>query len=202
MIRIFFGEDRVEIQKEIKKVLGEDYEVLDGEEIEAGSLYSVFFGTSLFGEKRKILIKDFGINKENFEKLGDFLTTEHEVVLFESKLDKRTVGYKNLKAAGIEMREFKQAIRTDMGEVFEIFDVAMRDGKKAVEMLEKIEDKQDPFMFLGLMASQAMKRLEWKQGEKEKRVLKELSKLDIQLKTTPFSPWILVKSFLLQVSSL
>ena len=80
--------------------------------------------------------------------------------------------------------------------------MAMRDGKKAVEMVEKIEKTQDPYMFLGLLTSQALKRFEWKQGEKEKRVLKELSKLDIQMKSTTFEPWLLLKSFLLQVSSL
>ncbi len=147
------------------------------------------------------MIKDLGENKDAFLKIGDYLKTEHEVILFESKLDKRTVVVKDLKAAGVEMREFK-AEEKDMRAVFGIFDTAWRDGKKAVEMLEKIEDEQVPLQFVGLMATQAIKRYELRQGEKEKRVLKELSKLDIQLKTTPFSPWLLVKSFLLQVSLL
>ena len=38
-------------------------------------------------------------------------------------------------------------------------------------------------------------------GIKEKRALKELSDLDIKLKTTSFQPWLLIESFLLRLSS-
>ena len=90
----------------------------------------------------------------------------------------------------------------DMNLVFDIFKVAKRDGKKAVEMLEKIETTQDPYMMVGLIASQATKDFEYRQGAKEKRVLAELSKLDMKMKSTSIQPFSLLKSFLLQVSSL
>ena len=201
MIRIFYGDDRVKAQEEIRKILGE-YEVIEGGEISASDMPSIFLGGSLFADKRAILIRDLGENKAAFEKLAEYVKTENEVVVFDGKIDKRTAAFKAIKAAGIEIREFKKENLVDSREVFAIFDMALKDGKKAVEMLEKIESEQDPFMLVGLMTSQAIKRLEWRQGEKEKRVLKELSKLDIQLKTTPFSSWSLLKSFLLQVSSL
>ena len=202
MIRIFSGDDRVKAQEEIRKVLGEEYEVIEGGEIQVNDMPSIFLGGSLFSEKRAILIRDLGENKAAFEKLKEYAQTENNVVVFESKLDKRTAAFKEIKAAGVEIFEFKKAEPVDSKEVFSIFDIAMRDGKKAVEMVEKIEKTQDPYMFLGLLTSQALKRFEWKQGEKEKRVLKELSKLDIQMKSTTFEPWLLLKSFLLQVSSL
>ena len=56
MIRIFFGEDRVKIQEEVKKLFGENYEVVDGENIMLQDLPSVFKGTSLFGDNNQICV--------------------------------------------------------------------------------------------------------------------------------------------------
>ena len=68
-------------------------------------------------------------------------------------------------------------------------------------MLEKIQSEEDPIMFCGLLISQALKDFNQKQGTKEKRVLRELSKLDLDLKSTSLQPWLLVQSFLLRLSS-
>ena len=204
MIKILFGDNRVKISQEVKKILGEGYEVVEGEEVKLEDLPSLFLGTSLFAERRKILVKDLGANKnkEIFSKVVDYVNTEHLVVIWETKLDKRTVAVKNLKKAGVEAVEYKIAETTNMKEVWDIFDVAWRDGQKAVRMLRKIETTQDPYMFFGVLASQALKKYEWRQGEKEKRVLKELSRIDKQMKSTAIMPWRLLESFLLQVSSL
>ena len=208
MIRIFSGEDRKKADVEIKRILGEDYEVFEGERIEPTLIPSIFLGTSLLAEKRKILIKDLSENKESFlafsEGLSEFLKTDAEIILFETKLDKRTTAFKEIKKSGIEIREFKdESGKVDMRQVFNIYDTALRDGGKAVEELEKIEITQDPYMFFGVLVSQALKRLEWKpKGVKEKRVLKELSKLDRLMKTSSLEPWALVKSFLVRLSSL
>ena len=83
MIRIFYGDDRIKIEREIKKIFGADYEVLEGVELEATDLPSIFLGGSLFADERKILIKDMGENKEVFTKLPEYLNTPHEVILFE-----------------------------------------------------------------------------------------------------------------------
>ena len=201
MIRIFYGDDRIKIEQEIKNIFGADYEVLEGVELEATDLPSIFLGGSLFADERKILIKDMGENKEVFTKLPEYLNTPHEVILFETKLDKRSATYKSLKDQ-VKIQEFKMPENVDMNLVFDIFKVAKRDGKKAVEMLEKIETTQDPYMMVGLIASQATKDFEYRQGAKEKRVLAELSKLDMKMKSTSIQPFSLLKSFLLQVSSL
>ena len=201
MIRIFYGENRIAIKAAAEKVLGADYEVIEGVDLTLNDLPSVFFGTSLFGDKRKILIKDLGENKEAFSKLPEQLGTPHEVVLFETKLDKRTTTYKDIKDK-VEIKEFKNAIDPNAGLVFDIYKMAKRDGKKAVEMLNKIKDEQDPYMFFGLMVSQALKDFEFRQGTKEKRVLLELSKLDNLMKSSTVEPFTLLQAFLLQVSSL
>ena len=90
----------------------------------------------------------------------------------------------------------------EAGLVFEIYRIAKKDGKKAVEMLDRVKEGQEPLMFLGLMVSQALKDYRTRPGVKEKRALKELSKLDMQLKReSTLQPWTLVQAFLLRLSS-
>ena len=202
-IRIFTGEDRARTQAEILRALGEGYEVFEGESLTPSDLPGIFLGATLFSVgTRKILVKDLSENKEVFgelaEKIDEWMRTDAEVVIWESKLDKRLTATKALTKAGVEVREFKA-----QEPVFDIYNIALRDGAKAVAELAKIESKQDPYMFFGLMVSQALKKLEWKpSGVKEKRVLKELSAVDMQMKSTGVDPWMLVKSFLLRVSAI
>ena len=100
-IKILTGEDRVKTERVIKRELGEGYEVFEGEKLTTGDLPGIFLGATLFsvGEKRKILIKDLGENKEVLdalaEKLEEFLTTDNDVVLWESKIDKRLTSIKS-----------------------------------------------------------------------------------------------------------
>lgn len=202
MIKVFYGDDRVKAQAEIRKVLGEGYEVVDGEELTLPGLIDVMAGTSLFG-KRKIVVKDLAQNKELFAEVLQHLGTENDVVLWESRLDKRTALYKDFVQAGVEMREFK-LVQPDTRKVFDIYETALRDGPRAVKMCEEIETENDPYMFVGLMVAQAVKKWSFRYGEKEKRALRELSKLDMQMKgdSAISEPWTLVKAFLLRASSL
>ena len=135
MIRIFTGDDRKQAFLEIKRVLGLNYEVFEGERVEPALLPSIFLGTSLLSEKRAILVKDLGENRESFqafiEGIEGFLKTDAEVILWETKLDKRTTAFRELKKQGIEIREFKEVATVDVRRVFGIYDLAMRDGKKA-----------------------------------------------------------------------
>lgn len=201
MIKVFYGEDRVKAKQEIEKLLGKEYEVIDASDLTDQDLPTIFLGASLFAEKRKILIRDLFTNKPAAEKLLNFLNTPHDIIILELKLDKRSVAYKELKDQ-LEFKEFKLPENKNFGVVFDIYSTAKRDGKKAITMLESIKQEQDPMMFFGLLVSQAVKDFSRNQGTKEKRVLKELSKLDILMKTTTSQPWLLIESFLLQVSSL
>lgn len=201
MIRIFTGDDRIRANQEIGRELGNNYEIIEGTDLTPEDLPSVMKGASLFADERNILIRDLSDNRAVFDLLPEYLDTPHKVIILELKLDKRSSTYKTLKGK-VEIREFKSVQNQNFNLVFDIFRVAKRDGKKAVEMLDKIKQDEDPIRFTGLLVSQALKDYARNPGKKEKRVLKELSKLDLNLKTTSYSPWLLVSSFLLQVSSL
>lgn len=202
MIKVFYGEDRVRAKQEIEKFLGtKDYEILEGADLELTDLPNIFLGTSLFADSRAILVNDITSNKVIYEKLQDYLNTPHKIAILESKLDKRSAIYKNLKDK-IEFKEFVLPKDPNFNLVFDIYRTAKRDGARAIKMLEKVQNDEDPVMFCGLMISQALKDFKNHQGTKEKRALLELSKLDLNLKSTSLQPWLLVQSFLLQLSSL
>lgn len=201
MFRIIAGEGRVEAEAAVKRLLGANYEVFEGEMLRVDDLPSIFRGTSLFETgKRRILVKNLSENAAVWEKILDYKDTEHDVVIWEGKIDKRSAGYKRLKAEGVEVEEYSGQKAPDMRTVFRVFDVAWENGEEAVKLLEKIEMEQDPYMFFGLMVSQALKRYDARQGEKERRVLKMMAEADMQMKTTSIEPWLLVKSFLLRVA--
>lgn len=202
MLRVFVGEDRLAAEMALKRVIGGNYEVFEGENLVVNYLPSIFQGTSLFETgKRRILLKNLSENPALWEKVADYADTEHEVVVWELKLDKRSLGYKNLKSSGVEIQEFALKAKPEAKMVFGVLDTALRDGKRAVAQVEQIELEQDPFMFFGLMVTQALKKFEQKGGAKEKRLLKELAKLDMEMKTTGLDPWMLIKAFLLRVKS-
>lgn len=203
MIRVFVGEDRLAAETALKRLIGGNYEVFEGETLTVGDLPSIFQGTSLFeAGKRRILLKNLSENAAVWEKIAEYAETEHEVVVWELKADKRSVGYRNLKAAGVEIQEFALKAKPEAKMVFGVLDTALRDGKRAVAQVEQIELEQDPYMFFGLLVTQALKKFEQRGGMKEKRLLKELAKLDMEMKTTGLEPWMLIKTFLLRAKSI
>ena len=199
MLRIFYGNDRVKTQKEIRRILGEDYEVVEGADLKLVDLPSVFMGSSLLTSERKILIKELSAVKENFEKLEDYLDAPNEIIIWENNVDKRTSLYKKL-VKKAEVREFKLIEKIDKNLAFNIYDVALYDGKKAIRMLDKVMLTDDPYKIVGAWAWKAIDNFKKRGGRKEKRVLLELSKLDMLMKTTSCQPWTLLRAFLLQVS--
>lgn len=203
MLKIFTGDDRVRAGQEITKLLGEDHETIEGVNLTANDLPSIFKGVSLFAEQRHILIRDLLANKQVADRLVDYLDTPHLIIIQELKLDKRSAIYKTLKTnKKVEIKEFNLPPDPSYKLVFDIFRTAKRDGKRAVTMLEQIKPNQDPIMFFGLLASQALKDYAAHQGIKEKRTLKELSKLDLQMKSTSTDPWLLVEAYLLRLNQL
>ena len=88
MIKIFYGDDRVKAQSAIKKLLGEDYEVIESENLLPSDMASVFYGGSLFSNERKILIKDLTANKDCWEEVPKYLDSTHAIILLEAKVDK------------------------------------------------------------------------------------------------------------------
>lgn len=200
MIRIFTGEDRVKANQKITEVLGGNYEVVEGGDLMVNDLPSLFRGGSLFSDERNILIRDMSMNKEVFEKLPEYLDTSNNVVVFEMKLDKRSAVYKAIKNK-VEIVDFALPKDKSFNKAFDIYRVAKRDGKRAVKMLEEIKPTQEPMMFVGLMVSQAIKDYVARQGVAEKKALRELSKLDLDMKSSSVEPWLLIEAFLIRLAS-
>lgn len=209
MIRVFSGSDRKKIDGEIKKILGKDYEVFDGENLKIEDIVNIFCGTSLFAEKRKILIKDLtparGAGSEGvdfYAEISKYVNTAYEIVIWETNVSQKKTYKDFVKMKGVEAKKFDLKPKVDVRQVFSIYDTALADGKRAVKMLDEIIDEQDPYMFFGLLVSQTIKKYEWRQGRKEIRILKELSKVDMQMKTTAVEPWLLIKGFLLRLKTI
>lgn len=200
MIKIFTGDNRLRASQEITRLLGDNYEVIEGADLTPSDLPSLFLGATLFADTRNILIRDLSTNPSVFAKLPDYLNTPHQVIIQELKLDKRSATYKSLKNH-IEIRDFPLPKDPSLQLVFDIFRTAERNGQKSLQMLAKIKTAEDPIRFFGLLASQALKNYSRRQGTKEKKVLQELSQLDLQLKSTATDPWLLIEGFLLRVQT-
>lgn len=201
MIKVFYGDDRVRAGQEITRLLGEDHETIDGETLAPADLPSIFYGASLFTPDRHILIRDFTTNKSVYDQLVNYLTTPHTIILLETKLDKRTTTYKELKDK-LEFKEFKLPPDPNQNLIFNIYRTAKTDGRRAVQMLSNLKPTEDPIKFTGLLISQAIKDFQARQGTKERQTLKALARLDLQMKSTKIDPWLLVESFLLSLATI
>lgn len=203
MIKIFYGNDRVKARAMIDRLLGKNYEVIEAENLTRGDMDSVFLGTSLFGETRNILLKSLSENKECWEVLPKYLKTTHNVIVWENTVDKRSVTYKALAGeSDVEFKEFKQVEEIDPKLVFEIFDAAYGGNeKRALQLCDKMEATNDPFRLMGLMTTQAFKKLEMRQT-KAPKVVKLLAETDMAMKSTAVEPWNLVKAALLRIANI
>lgn len=207
MIKVFYGNDRTRIKREIQRWLGTNYETIEGENLTPEDLPNLFRGTSLFdaGKERSILLLD-PVGSEAGEFLADYADTPHKVAILEAKPDTKLTGWKKLIKA-TEMKKFETP-EFDTRAMFDVFRVAKRDGKKAVEMLEGMKMNLEAKAFVGVMASQAFKDYEEHAGAREKRVLKELAKLDMDLgavRTESASNdrvWLLVEGFLTRLKTI
>ena len=196
MIYLFYGDQRQALDQEIQKILGSDYEVIAGEKLTADLLPELFLGTSLFATQRKIVVRGFSDSGLKLDTLKPYLDTPHQVVLTETKFSPSTAIAKEL----LKTKKFVVNTRA----VFDVFNTAKRDGQRAVQMLEQIIDTQEPQPFFGLMVSQAIKAYTQQPTPKNQRILRSLAELDMDLKTSAYSgePWLLIKGWLLRLSSL
>ena len=213
MIYVFYGNDRKRISTEVKRLLGDSYEIFNGENLSADDIPNLFLGRTIFADQRKILVKDITPAKgessrltstlgerDFYEIVAEYLDTPHDIVIWETNVSQKKAFKDFIKNDKVKSQKYELSAQVDMRKVFGVFDAAWTDGKRALALLEEIKDQEDPYMFVGLMSTQAIKRFGSRQGRKEKRVLRELSKLDIAMKSTNFDPWVLISSFLLQVS--
>jgi len=112
MVTLLTGENSYEIDRELKRLVDAfdgTPEKFDGEALEVRQLPDLLAGMSLFAEKRLVVIKDISSNKQVWDELPAFLeriSDDIDLVLIESKPDKRTKTYKALQKAAV-VREYK-----------------------------------------------------------------------------------------------
>lgn len=223
MIYVFCGNDRVKIQSAVRKILGKDYEVFEGENLQVSDIYNICEGNTLFAETRKILVKDLTPARGGAEEkedtssaedfygiLSKFTDTKHEIVIWESNAPNKKTYRDFIKNPRVKYTKLEKP-KVDEWVAFRIYDTALRDGKRAVAELNKLLERGengeevppvDPYMMVGAFSSSAMKNFERNPSARNRRILKELSKLDIKCKSTVFDPWTLIKVFLLKLATL
>lgn len=207
MLHIYYGDDRAKSDAAAKKVLGQNYEIIDAENLELSDLPTIFMGASLFEtDSRKILLKGLADKKELFDELEKYLNTPHEIVILETKIDGKWGSFKNLKKAqNIDIVENK--IPEDPKErwlAFNIYDLALKNPDAAIKILRENEETEDPYAMIGAWATSAIKNLKSAPNSKHNRtIVKKLAEIDNLLKTTKFSesPWPILESFLLRLKA-
>ena len=208
MIKIFYGTDRKRLMAEIRRFLGtEAYQEFEGESLTAADYPNMFMGRSLFdtGDERAILIRD-ALAGENAAEIAKYLETPYKVALFETAIDRTGAGWKALEKK-VEKVKYDLA-EVDTRTMFDVFRTAKRDGARAVEMLRGIRDGLEPKAFVGVMASQAFKDYGQRARARERKVLREMAKLDMDLgkvlssEATAERGWTLVEGFLMRVSKI
>lgn len=191
-IKIFYGDDRVAAKKAINVWLGSDYEIFEGENLEKGDLQSLFFGRSIFVEKRRILVRDLG--EVWYGELLKYVSTPHRVVILESRLDAKKKSVKDLMGK-ILVQKFELKMGVEEKKIFEIFDLAMRNPIMAVKLAEEIREREDAYRLFGLIAAKMITRYQNSGSKKDEERLKMLAKVDIEMKTnTAVGAWELVLS--------
>lgn len=111
MIYFFIGENSFEIERRVRDLtvsFDGNIERFDGAELTIGGLYDALTGQSLFSTTRLVIIKQLSENTALWEKLPDILSrigNDVQLILIESKPDKRTRTYKSLQKSS-DVTEF------------------------------------------------------------------------------------------------
>lgn len=111
MITWFTGENTFDIQQAVL-ALTEKFdgaaERLDGTILELKNIPDLLMGSTLFAEKRLVIIKDLSQNSGVWEKFPEWIgriSDDIDVILIDGKPDKRTTGYKEVKKR-VVLKEF------------------------------------------------------------------------------------------------
>jgi DNA polymerase III delta subunit len=103
MITFITGENTFEIEQELDRLV-HDFdgvaERIDGTELSVKQLPDLLMGATLFADKRLVIVKNLSENKAMWSDLVDWLprlSDDTELVLVDTKPDKRTITYKELK---------------------------------------------------------------------------------------------------------
>lgn len=105
MITLLTGENTFELEQDLNKIVAAfegTPERVDGSELNARDLPDLLTGSTLFADKRLVIIKGLSENKALWPTFSDWLprvSDDITLVLVDIKPDKRTVTYKELKKA-------------------------------------------------------------------------------------------------------
>jgi DNA polymerase III delta subunit len=108
MIRVLFGENSFELERALARIVAEfgaEPERLSGESLTKADLMSVLHGANLFSDKRLVIVRYLSDNASVWESLSGISDANNDVVLVESKLDRRSKTYKNLQKVA-RLQEF------------------------------------------------------------------------------------------------
>ncbi|MDO4986994.1 MAG: hypothetical protein Q4E46_01590 [Candidatus Saccharibacteria bacterium] len=200
---VFSGNDRVKIQEKIQKILGEDYEIFEGNALDATSLMEICSGASLFATERKILIKDLTVKGSEFspyEILSKYADTSHAIVIWESTTSLKKAFKDFCKLPQVKKEKIDAVETVDRFAIFKIFDKALVNGETALKEYRAL--KSDPYMAVGALASWAVNKYKFRYGEREKQIVKAVAELDMQTKTLKIAPELLVEAFLARVNKI
>lgn len=102
MITLLMGENSYEIHHQLRQLAADfqgQTEKIDGAELELQQLPDLLMGSSLFSEKRLVIIRNLSRSKTLWDKLPDWvgrISDDIHLVITEPKPDKRTKTYKTL----------------------------------------------------------------------------------------------------------
>jgi len=103
MITWFTGENTFEIQRAVRALVDAfdgTAERVDGTTLELKNIPDLLMGVTLFSEKRLVIIKDIALNSVVWEKLPEWIDRMSDdimLVLIDTKPDKRTTSFKEMK---------------------------------------------------------------------------------------------------------
>lgn len=112
MITLLIGENSFEIERALTEIAANfdgSVEKISGSELQLAQLPDILMGVSLFATMRVVVIRNLSENKAIWAVFGDWLSKisdDIQLVLVESKPDKRTTTYKSLKDLAI-IKEFQ-----------------------------------------------------------------------------------------------
>ncbi|MCA9335088.1 DNA polymerase III subunit delta [Candidatus Saccharibacteria bacterium] len=112
MITLLLGDNSFEISRalgDIESGFDGVAEKVDAESVSLAQLPDLLQGGTLFADKRLVIIRYLSENKDVWDIFGDWLYRVHDdvsLVLVETKIDKRTKTYKDIKKLA-DIREFK-----------------------------------------------------------------------------------------------
>ena len=100
MITLIFGENAYERDSQLYKLISQSFDRYDGLEINTNQLSQIILGVSLFNPSNISVIYSLSENKDLWNFLGENLTDDiisrAEIILIDSKIDKRSKTFKLL----------------------------------------------------------------------------------------------------------